>query len=67
MANMNIGTPRFYVDEINYLMARGVAATEFAVTDTDAGNFIGDSLMTTGSIKLLLIQVLIQVVTYLLQ
>ena len=50
MANMNIGTPRFYVDEINYLMARGVAATEFAVTDTDAGNtFIGDSLMTTGS------------------
>ena len=50
MANMNIGTPRFYVDEINYLMARGVAATEFAVTDTHAGNtFIGDSLMTTGS------------------
>ena len=50
MANMNIGTPRFYTDEINYLMSRGVAATEFAVTDTDAGNtFIGGSLMTTGS------------------
>jgi len=48
MANMNIGTPRFYVDEISYLLSRGVAATEFAVTDTNAGNgYMGT--FTTGS------------------
>ena len=48
MANMNIGTPRFYVDEISYLLSRGVAATEFAVTATNAGNgYMGT--FTTGS------------------
>ena len=48
MANMNIGTPRFYTDEISYLMSRGVAATEFAVTATHAGNgYMGT--FTTGS------------------
>ena len=49
MANFSIQTPRFYLDRISYLLSRGAASTAFAVTDTDAGNFIGDSLMTTGS------------------
>jgi hypothetical protein len=49
MANFSIQTPRFYPDMISYLLSRGVALSEFAVTDTDTGNFIGDSLMTTGS------------------
>ena len=48
MANMNIGTPRFYPDEVSYLMSRGVAATEFAVTASNTGNkFMGT--FTTGS------------------
>ncbi len=49
MANMNIGTPRFYTDEISYLMSRGVAQNgEFDVTATHAGNtFMGT--FTTGS------------------
>jgi len=48
MANMNIGTPRFYVDEISYLMSRGVAASEFAVTASNTTNkFMGT--FTTGS------------------
>lgn len=36
MANMDIGTPRFYVDYVNYLMSRGAAASEFSVVATDA-------------------------------
>ena len=49
MANMNIGTPRFYVDEINYLMSRGVAQNgNFDVIATHGGNgFMGT--FTTGS------------------
>ena len=49
MANMNIGTPRFYTDQISYLMSRGVAQNgEFDVTATHAGNtFMGT--FTTGS------------------
>ena len=48
MANMNIGTPRFYPDEVSYLLSRGVAATEFAVTATNTSNkFMGT--FTTGS------------------
>ena len=49
MANMNIGTPRFYTDQISYLMSRGVAQDgEFDVTATHAGNtFMGT--FTTGS------------------
>ena len=47
--NMNIGTPRFYPDLLNYLMSRGVAQnTNFDVTATHAGNgFMGT--FTTGS------------------
>ena len=46
---MNIGTPRFYVDEINYLMSRGVAQNgNFDVIATHGGNgFMGT--FTTGS------------------
>ena len=49
MANMNIRTPRFYTDQISYLMSRGVAQNgEFDVTATHAGNtFMGT--FTTGS------------------
>ena len=49
MANMNIGTPRFYTDQISYLMSRGVAQDgNFDVTATHAGNtFMGT--FTTGS------------------
>ena len=35
MANMNVKTPRFYVDTINYLLSRGVAQNgEFDVIAT---------------------------------
>jgi len=49
MANQNIRTPRFYIDEISYLLSRGVAQNgEFDVTATHAGNtFMGT--FTTGS------------------
>ena len=49
MANSNIGTPRFYTDQISYLMSRGVAQDgNFDVTATNAGNtFMGT--FTTGS------------------
>jgi len=49
MANMNIGTPRFYPDLLNYLMSRGVAQNgNFDVTATNASNnFMGT--FTTGS------------------
>ena len=40
MANMNVKTPRFYVDTINYLLSRGVAQNgEFDVLATDAGAY----------------------------
>ncbi len=46
---MNIGTPRFYVDEISYLMSRGVAQNgNFDVIATNGSNgFMGT--FTTGS------------------
>jgi len=49
MANQNIRTPRFYIDEISYLLSRGVSQNgEFDVTATHAGNtFMGT--FTTGS------------------
>ena len=49
MANSQIGTPRFYTDQISYLMSRGVAQDgNFDVTATNAGNtFMGT--FTTGS------------------
>jgi hypothetical protein len=49
MANQSIRTPRFYIDEISYLLSRGVAQNgEFDVTATHAGNtFMGT--FTTGS------------------
>ena len=49
MANQNIRTPRFYIDEISYLLSRGVAQNgQFDVTATHAGNtFMGT--FTTGS------------------
>lgn len=31
MANMNIRTPRFYIDQVNYLLSRGAASTGFAL------------------------------------
>ena len=31
MANMNIRTPRFFVDHVNYLLSRGVANTNVGV------------------------------------
>ena len=37
MANMDIGTPRFYCDYVNYLMSRGVASSEFGVEATATG------------------------------
>ena len=49
MANMNIRTPRFYTDQISYLMSRGVAQDgEFDVTATHAGNTLMGTF-TTGS------------------
>ncbi len=49
MANMNIRTPRFYVDHINYLMSRGVAQNgNFDVLATDAGAYKMGTF-TTGS------------------
>ena len=36
MANMNIGTPRFYTDQVNYYLNKGTASTEFTL-DTDVG------------------------------
>ena len=40
MANMNIRTPRFYVDTISYLMSRGVAQDgEFDVLATDGAAY----------------------------
>ena len=49
MANMNIRTPRFYTDQISYLMARGTAQNgEFDVTASNTTNlFMGT--FTTGS------------------
>ena len=49
MANMNIRTPRFYTDQISYLMSIGVAQDgEFDVTATHAGNTLMGTF-TTGS------------------
>jgi len=49
MANMNIRTPRFYVDEISYLLSRGVAQNgNFDVLATDAGAYKMGTF-TTGS------------------
>ena len=40
MANMDVGTPRFYTDQINYLLSRGVAQNgNFDVLATDAGAY----------------------------
>ena len=40
MANMNIRTPRFYTDNINYFLSRGVAQDgNFDVLATDAGAY----------------------------
>ena len=49
MANMNIRTPRFYVDHISYLLSRGVEQNgNFDVTATDAGAYLMGTF-TTGS------------------
>jgi len=40
MANMDIGTPRFYTDQINYQLSRGAAQNgNFDVLATDAGAY----------------------------
>ena len=38
MANMNIRTPRFYCDRVNYLLNRGIGSSHFRIESTDAGN-----------------------------
>lgn len=38
MANLDIRTPRFYVDYINYLMSRGESSDYFYVSTDDASN-----------------------------
>tara|TARA_A100000172_G_scaffold74133_1_gene56006 strand:+ start:740 stop:1834 length:1095 start_codon:yes stop_codon:yes gene_type:complete len=49
MANQNIRTPRFYVDNINYQLSRGVTQNgNFDVTATDAGATLMGTF-TTGS------------------
>ena len=48
MANMNVRTPRFYPDLINYQLSRGIAQSEYAVTATDAGAYLMGTF-TTGS------------------
>ena len=49
MANMNIRTPRFYTDQINYLLSHGIAQDgNFDVTATNAGNYLMGTF-TTGS------------------
>ena len=49
MANMNIGTPRFYCDHINYFLNRGIAQNgNFDVLATDAGAYKMGTF-TTGS------------------
>ena len=41
MANMNVGVPRFYVDNINYRFANGIAQnTRYDVQATNSGNNI---------------------------
>jgi hypothetical protein len=47
MANMDVGTPRFYCDYVNYLMSRGVASSEFAVEATDVTGGAGAGKMGT--------------------
>ena len=34
MANMNIGTPRFYTDQVNYYLNKGTASTEFTLNES---------------------------------
>jgi len=46
MANMNIRTPRFFVDHVNYLLSRGVANTSVGVEDNSGG---GQIAVQTGS------------------
>tara|TARA_R110002012_G_scaffold92601_1_gene224779 strand:- start:39 stop:1115 length:1077 start_codon:yes stop_codon:yes gene_type:complete len=46
MANMNVRTPRFYVDRINYLLTRGVSDNQFYL-NSDSGQL---STMTSGSV-----------------
>ena len=52
MANMDIGTPRFYVDYVNYLISRGVPASEFSVVATDAGATIMGTFVSGSAAEL---------------
>ena len=38
MANMNIRTPRFYIDRVNYLLNRGIGSSHFKIESTDASD-----------------------------
>ena len=50
MANMNVKTPRFYVDTINYLLSRGVTQDgEFDVTATGGSGTSATRGIQTGS------------------
>ena len=48
MANVDVGTPRFYCDYVNYLLSRGVASSAFALTATNTGANITAAL-TSGT------------------
>ena len=50
MANMNVKTPRFYVDTINYLLSRGVSQNgEFDVIATGGSGTSATRGIQTGS------------------
>tara|TARA_R110002020_G_scaffold237025_4_gene449306 strand:+ start:215 stop:1315 length:1101 start_codon:yes stop_codon:yes gene_type:complete len=38
MANMNIRTPRFYIDRVNYLLNRGIGSSHFKIESTNASD-----------------------------
>ena len=53
MANMNVRTPRFYVDTLSYLLSRGMTQNgELDVTATDAGAYLMGTFTTGSEIEL---------------
>ena len=53
MANMNIRTPRFYVDTLSYLLSRGMTQNgELDVIATDAGAYLMGTFTTGSEIEL---------------
>ena len=64
MANMNVQTPRFYIDYIGYLLSRGVAQnTNFDVTATaNTGSASATRGLQTGTVTLIHLET--QIVRY---